>query len=165
MIEIWKPYKTPRTNIEVSNLGNVRGTICSKPVKIVLVNGRRCINNHHNKIFRLVWIAFNGPIPKDYCIHHIDFNKTNDRLDNLMFMTRSEHTKLHNNSREYVKGKPGPNKGKHFSEETRKKMSFSHKGKPSPARGVKWSEESKEKLKNRIPWNKGKKCINKENKC
>lgn len=34
-------------------------------------------------------------IPKGYCIHHIDGNKTNNSIDNLMLMTMSAHTKLH----------------------------------------------------------------------
>jgi hypothetical protein len=33
--------------------------------------------------------------PKGYVVHHIDFNKENNSLDNLCLMTRSEHMKLH----------------------------------------------------------------------
>lgn len=32
---------------------------------------------------------------KRYDVHHIDGNKLNDRLDNLMYLTRSEHIKIH----------------------------------------------------------------------
>lgn len=51
----------------------------------------------------------------------------------LIFLTRSEHISLHQ------KGKTGPNKGKHLSEETRNKMSDEKKGKH-------FSEEHKKKM-------------------
>lgn len=56
--------------------------------------GRRVVGCK-GQIFHLVWIAFNGPIPKGHCVHHIDHNKLNDSLDNLCLMTRSEHAKHH----------------------------------------------------------------------
>ena len=59
-------------------------------------------------------------------IHHIDENKMNNSLSNLVYLTRSEHTKLHM-------------KGKHNSEETKRKMSEAQKGK-------KHSEETKRKI-------------------
>lgn len=45
----------------------------------------------------IVYCFANGlkEIPKGYCVHHIDFNKTNNTLDNLRLMTHSEHGKLH----------------------------------------------------------------------
>ena len=41
----------------------------------------------------------------------------------LIYLTKSEHQKLHH------KGKPGPNRGKHFSEEHKRKLLESKKGK------------------------------------
>ena len=41
----------------------------------------------------------------------------------LIYLTKSEHQKLHRT------GKPGPNRGKHFSEEHKRKLSESQKGK------------------------------------
>lgn len=43
-------------------------------------------------------------------------------------------------------GKPGPNKGRTFSEETRRKMSEANKGKPSPTKGMTFSEETRRKM-------------------
>ena len=51
----------------------------------------------------------------------------------LKFVTSSEHRSLHN-------------KGKHHSEETRKKTSDAMKGKTSPRKGVILSEETKKKI-------------------
>lgn len=53
--------------------------------------------------------------------------------EELIFLTQSEHVRLHRI------GKPGAMKDKHHSEETKRKMSESHKGKPK-------SEEHKRKL-------------------
>ena len=43
--------------------------------------------------------------------------------EELIYLTKSEHQKLHR------KGRPGPNRGKHFSEDHRRKISESNKGK------------------------------------
>lgn len=77
---------------------------------------------------------------------------------------------------EYYKTHDGPSKGKHHSEETKKKLSEAHKGKSigpfteehkrkigesnkGKRKGYKASEETKQKMKGRIPWNKGKKGL------
>lgn len=64
-----------------------------------------------------------NPEGKDV-VHHIDFDATNNDPANLLWLTQSEHMKIHSNS---------------MTEETRKKMSDSHKGK-------KHSEETKRKI-------------------
>lgn len=38
---------------------------------------------------------FNDKIPKDYAIHHVDSNKKNNNLSNLMCLPSKEHKKLH----------------------------------------------------------------------
>ena len=50
---------------------------------------------------RQIWIKVNGNIPKDYVIHHIDEDYTNNKLSNLRCMPRGEHSKLHNSGLEY----------------------------------------------------------------
>ena len=104
MEEIWKSYKTKQADIEISNFGNVRGNKWHGKeftADMVFVaetgtfKGRRCIGSPNNRIYLLEWIAFNGPVPKGHCIHHIDGNKLNDRLDNLQLMENGEHTKHH----------------------------------------------------------------------
>ena len=57
----------------------------------------------------------------------------NRKACELIFLTPSEHRSLHN-------------KGKHHSEETRKKTSDAMKGKTSPRKGVILSEETKKKI-------------------
>ena len=57
----------------------------------------------------------------------------------LIFLTTREHNAFN-------KGRPGPNKGKRFSEEVRRKMSEAKKGKPSNNKGKKFSEEARRKM-------------------
>lgn len=62
--------------------------------------------------------------------------------EQLIFLTMHDHRSLHWKD----KLKPGWNKGRKLSEETRKKMSESVKGRPSPRKGAKLSAETKRKM-------------------
>ena len=42
-----------------------------------------------------IWELQNGSKPKKYDIHHIDFNKENYNIDNLLLVTLSEHRRYH----------------------------------------------------------------------
>ena len=88
-----------RTDLIISDTGEILGGKWNGKTFIpdmISINrfGRRTVGCK-GQIFRLVWIAFNGPIPKGHVVHHIDHNKLNDRLDNLCLMTKSEHAKHH----------------------------------------------------------------------
>lgn len=41
---------------------------------------------------RCIWESFNGPIPEDMQVNHIDEDPTNNRLENLNLMTPKENT-------------------------------------------------------------------------
>lgn len=41
----------------------------------------------------------NTVIPENYDIHHIDYDKTNNKLENLQLLLKSEHTKLHQDAK------------------------------------------------------------------
>jgi len=76
----------------------------------------------------------------------------------LIFLTKSEHSSLPmseetkrkmseaRKGNSWNKGKPGPNRGKTFSEEHKRKLSEAKKGKPTWNKGKKMSEESKHKM-------------------
>lgn len=42
-------------------------------------------------VHRLVWIAFNGPIPEGYEVNHLNERPWDNRLENLNLMTRKEN--------------------------------------------------------------------------
>ena len=97
---------------------------------------------------------------KDYDIHHLNENKMNNSLENLVYLTKSEHMKIHHKGENNVMfGKTGekhPMYGKHYSEETKRKMSKSHKRENlseetirkmrDSQKGKKLSEETKKKI-------------------
>ena len=87
-------------------------------------------------------------------IHHLDENKLNNSLSNLVYLTRSEHVKIHNETRVFsdeTKLKLSEKlKGRKASEETKQKMSEAHKGKNAGEKhylyGKHHSSETKRKL-------------------
>ena len=46
----------------------------------------------YRRLHRLIWEAFNGRIPKEMTIDHIDNNKQNNNIANLQLMTRADNT-------------------------------------------------------------------------
>lgn len=132
MEEIWKDYKTYSSNgktlrtwIEISNLGNIRGHIYQ--YKEYDESKTITYDNNGRKIFcgvpfyRVVDEIFRGKKPQGIDLHHKDFDKTNDSLDNIVRLTREEHMKIHSE---------GTNNHMHthdYSDKTRKKMSDSAK--------------------------------------
>ena len=63
-------------------------------------------------------------------IHHIDGDKTNNNIDNLKLISKSQHSKLHHTGRpcsdETKEKLRKANKGRTLSEETKRKMSENH---------------------------------------
>ena len=103
--EIWKEIEDTNGLYYVSNMGRVKSlqgynAILLKKytnqsdydrVEIVYSNQRRSVLVH-----RLVAQAF-LPIPKklDMQLHHKDFNKHNNRADNLIWLSQIEHSQVH----------------------------------------------------------------------
>lgn len=141
MKEIWKEYKTYSSNgktlrtwIEISNLGNIKGHLFkykeydeSEAVSYDS-NGRKLLCG--KPFYRIVDELFRGKKPKGIDLHHADFDKTNDRLDNILRLTREEHMRIHG---------IGENNNMHtheYSDETRKKMSDSAKKRGCNIKGL-----------------------------
>ncbi|MCG7944914.1 MAG: HNH endonuclease [Candidatus Thiodiazotropha taylori] len=56
--------------------------------------------------YRQIWEKHNGPIPKDsdgrsYEIHHIDGNRDNNNISNLMCVSAREHFSIHHKQGDY----------------------------------------------------------------
>ncbi len=70
------------------------------------INGYQAfsINAKPYYIHRVVWEVFNGEIPADKEIDHIDRDKTNNNLDNLRLVTHSEN-QLNRNKFHRMKGR------------------------------------------------------------
>lgn len=91
---------------QVSNLGRVKSLeridalghrVKEKILKPGLARGYYRVILYKNSIkkkyyvHRLVWIAFNGQIPENIQVNHINEIKTDNRLENLNLMTRKEN--------------------------------------------------------------------------
>jgi len=57
-------------------------------------------------LHRAVWAYYNGEIPPDYDIHHIDENPANNDIANLQCLTKSEHMRIHGTKAEVQKTCP-----------------------------------------------------------
>lgn len=54
----------------------------------------RC-NELRTRLHRYVYEKFNGVLPSNEDVHHIDGNKDNNNLSNLIALSRQDHAKLH----------------------------------------------------------------------
>ena len=119
----WKTWKTQKSIVKVSNKGDIKvikwdGEYNPSEELVHIYKGRKRIGSHnYYNVYRLVDEAFRGPLPEGYCIHHINFDKTDDRLSNLQRVTLEEHYKLHKEHstgiRHYYDNKPKLFRPKH----------------------------------------------------
>jgi hypothetical protein len=54
----------------------------------------------NKKYHHYVWEQSGRTIPEGFCLHHINGNKLDNRLKNLILLTHHDHHKLHNAERE-----------------------------------------------------------------
>lgn len=101
MSEIWKPIPGYE-GYYASNLGNIKGIkgwILKPHVDKITgySNVILCKGNERKgmKVHRLVWMAFNGPIPENLEVNHIKDNvagaKQDNRLENLELLTHEDN--------------------------------------------------------------------------
>jgi hypothetical protein len=117
--------------------------------------------------YRKIWQDHYGPIPVDengrsYEIHHIDGNKKNNHITNLIALSIKDHFEIHFKQGDYLSAHMiAQRMGKKFSgwkhkDETRKKLSELKKGKKLSEdhkkrlsefrKGIKLSEETRKKM-------------------
>jgi hypothetical protein len=53
----------------------------------------------HQYLARMVWEYFNGEIPDNLILHHKDYNKLNNHIDNFELVTNSLHSSIHADDR------------------------------------------------------------------
>lgn len=101
--EIWKPIPGYESGYEVSDMGRVKSLNFNwqKGLSKVLAANVRCRGYHtvqlsgrrRFSVHRLVCLAFIGPRPPGLDINHKNGIKTDNRLENLEYCTKSENGK------------------------------------------------------------------------
>ena len=128
MIQLTKSIQLLNYDIDVNGVITDKNGIIQK------------ISIHHDNrpyfknypIHRIIMYTYYG-YKEGYDIHHIDENLLNNKLDNLVYLTRSEHMKIHAKDRTW-------------SEEIKHKMSDSRKGVNNSMYGKHHSIQTKRKL-------------------
>jgi len=137
--EIWKNIDGYDGDYFISNFGRIKSFKRYLEGKILNLHknnyGYFRVSLYRNKkvkykeIHILMYESFIEEIPKGCVVHHIDFIKENNILDNFQLMTKSEHRIKHN------EGENHPMFGKHHSEKTKQLISEHHansKGENNP---------------------------------
>ena len=70
---------------------------------------RLVIERNFNKFDSKYFMQLGGKfyLKPEYSVHHINENKTDNRLENLQIISKSEHTSLHNKEKELVRDSLG----------------------------------------------------------
>lgn len=84
----WKVVFSNRLKV-----GQLAGDKCGRGYRRIM------LGKQHYKMHRLIWIMFNGEIPEDLVVDHIDRDITNNSITNLRLFTKSQNAL--NVSKEY----------------------------------------------------------------
>ena len=89
------PKKGIKTGKPAWNRGNGKGHIDVngyKRIRIETTNGMKEVKEH-----QYIWMKNNNymPIPKGFCIHHINGNKVDNSIKNLILLPANIHGQLH----------------------------------------------------------------------
>lgn len=71
-------------------------------IRIHWRDGKRVLGKY---LHIAVWEAFNGEVPNGYDVHHINHNPSDNRLENLELITKTEHAIMHNKDKIGIKYK------------------------------------------------------------
>lgn len=103
--EQWKEIDNSGGNYFISNMGRIKsykGYTAKILIDTATDKGYKRINadfgtgNHSYYVHRLVAEYFLQPPVKPFLeVHHKDFNRSNNKADNLCWLTKVEHTHIH----------------------------------------------------------------------
>lgn len=132
-MEEWKSIIGLEGRYSISSLGNVRNDRTGKLLKLSINEQgyyRVCLNRKTALVHRLVGFAFVEGYSEERChIDHINTIRTDNRVENLRWVTRTENMNnplTKEKIRNSMVGENNPFYGKKHTEETRNKIRQKH---------------------------------------
>lgn len=135
MEEVWKDapgfdYRVNNKGVVVNSSGKViKDRPKNKTSKYRRINLCKDGKKYSFSVHRLVWEAFNGPIPEGMQVNHIDENPENNSLDNLNLMTPEENSNYGSRNQKIRELQTGENNsfyGKHPSDYCKQRSRETH---------------------------------------
>lgn len=81
------------------NAGKAVGTLSNRGYWIAQIDGKKIA------VHRVIWELLNGPIPEGKVIDHINQNRSDNRIENLILASISDNNcNAHRKEREYPRG-------------------------------------------------------------
>lgn len=110
MRQKWAPVRGFEGEYKVSNTGKVYSLKSKKELyfsrsgyggyyTVQLSSKKKGIKNKHYMVHRLVYEAFVRPLLPNEEINHVDRDRNNNNLSNLVAMDKTEHRRLHHAGR------------------------------------------------------------------
>lgn len=114
--EIWMPVLGYEEKYWASNWGRIKSLNYNRTGKEKILRPRKSGgylhvflrkngNGKNLYVARLVWEAFNGPIPEGMQVNHINEDKNNNRLENLNLTTPKENANWGTRNKRMAKSK------------------------------------------------------------
>ena len=97
----------------------------------------------HKRLHIYIYEKYNGEIPKGMQVHHIDHNKDNNEIENLVLLTVEEHRKIHKKEmteerKQWLR--------ENLNKNARPKANEWHKSKE----GIEWHKKHYEEMKDKL---------------